>query len=81
MRIAAAVVAPLVTAAAVTFLTLGSSAAQTSNAADVLYVSPSGVGAACVVHAPCSLTTARDKVRRLAQRSTGATTVELLGGT
>lgn len=81
MRIAAAVVAPLVTATAITFLTLGSSAAQTPTSADVLYVSPSGVGAACVVHAPCSLTTAHDKVRRLAQRSAGATTVELLGGT
>ena len=81
MRIAAVVVAPLVTATAVAVVTLGSSAAQTSTAADVLYASPTGVGQSCVLHAPCALSTARDKVRRLAPRVPGASTVELMGGT
>jgi len=80
MRIAAAVIAPLVTAATVTVVAVGGSPAQTLPSDDVLYASPTGVGQACVIHAPCSLPTARDKVRRL-QPATGPIKVELLGGT
>ncbi|HEX4700904.1 MAG TPA: hypothetical protein VH352_02145, partial [Pseudonocardiaceae bacterium] len=83
MRIAAAVVAHLVTAA-VAFGALGALPGQFSDNPDnpdVLYAAPSGTGSACVVHQPCSLPTARDQVPKALRHAGGNVVVELLGGT
>ncbi|HEX4223362.1 MAG TPA: hypothetical protein VHZ97_13425 [Pseudonocardiaceae bacterium] len=79
MRIAAAVVTPLL-AAAVAFGT-GGPPAQSSDAAGIVYAAPNGSGSSCNANNPCQLATARDKVRRLLPHAAGALRVELFGGT
>lgn len=72
-----ATVAVHLVTAALTLGTLGAPAAPS----DVLSVSPTGTGSSCTATAPCSLTTARDKVRSLVPRAAGDIVVELSGGT
>jgi len=79
MRIARVVIAPLAAAAMVALAASASSASGTETASAVLYVSPTGAGSACVIHAPCSLSTASSKVGAL-DASGGPRKVELLGG-
>lgn len=85
MRIAT-VVAHLVTAAVTfgAFGTLGNTSGPPGHPHDnpaVLYASPTGSGSSCSTNNPCSLSSARDKVRGLVPHATGDVTVELLGGT
>jgi hypothetical protein len=83
MRIAAVVVAHLVTAtiAAGTLSSSGGLPSRSPGASDVLYAAPAGTGSSCSAEKPCGLSTARDKVRGLLHRAKGDVTVELLGGT
>jgi hypothetical protein len=64
----------------VAFAASASSAHEAGPGSAVLYVSPTGAGSACEIHAPCSLSTASHKVGSLAA-SSGSRKVELLGGT
>lgn len=80
MRIPRVAILPLAAVAIVVFATSASSAPQAKADATVFYVSPTGVGNACVIHAPCSLSTASEKIGSLGA-SSGSKKVELLGGT
>jgi hypothetical protein len=59
----------------------GAASAATPHTSDVLYVSPTGRGTACIATAPCDLNTARDRVGGMIARAAGDVVVELNGGT
>jgi hypothetical protein len=59
----------------------GAASAATPHTSDVLSVSPTGRGTACIATAPCDLNTARDRVGGMIARAAGDVVVELNGGT